>query len=100
MNPTQKQYQLLTVTALITLGVGTVFYHFVEGWKWLDSLYFCVVTLATVGYGDYVPRTDLGKAFTILYILIGISIIAAFAQTLLKRAVKHREEKLKKRNKT
>ena len=93
----QTRYQLLTLTALTVLGIGTVFYHFVEKWSWLNSLYFCVVTLATVGYGDYAPTTDLSKVFTIFYILTGVAIIATFAQSLLQRATKRREEKTKNR---
>ncbi len=59
------------------LAFGTVFFHHVEGWSWLDSLYFCVITLATVGYGDFSPKTDLGKIVTMLYILAGIGLLVA-----------------------
>lgn len=96
MQKIPTKYQFLTIIALTTLAVGTIFYHIVEKLKWLDAIYFSVVTLATVGYGDIVPKTDLGKIFTIFYILTGIGIIAAFAHSLLERAAKHREERLKK----
>ncbi len=59
-------FQFLALLTAGVNGVGTTFYHFVEGWRWLDSLYFCVITLATVGYGDFSPRTDLGKVFTMI----------------------------------
>ena len=68
---------LLYLVALI-LFTGTLFYHFVEGWRWLDSLYFSVITLTTVGYGDFAPQTDAGKLFTIVYIFIGLGILAGF----------------------
>ncbi len=55
-----------------------IFYHSVEGWAWLDSLYFSVITLTTVGYGDFSPQTDLGKAFTMIYIFVGLGILAGF----------------------
>ena len=35
-----------------------------EGWSVLDSIYFCVTTVATVGYGDVVPSRDASKLFT------------------------------------
>jgi voltage-gated potassium channel len=76
--------KVLLVSAATMVGVGTVVYHVLEGWSFLDSLYFSVVTLATVGYGDLHPTTDLAKLFTIGYILVGIGILAAFASELTK----------------
>ena len=43
-----------------------------EGWNLLDSLYFSVVTLTTIGYGDLSPSTAASKIFTIFYIFVGL----------------------------
>lgn len=67
---------LFVVTGLLV--TGTVFYTQVEGWRWLDSLYFCVITLTTIGYGDFSPQTDFGKVFTILYIVVGVGTLLSF----------------------
>jgi hypothetical protein len=48
------------------LVAGTAFYTNVDGWDPPDALYFSVITLATVGYGDLVPRTPTGKIFTMV----------------------------------
>jgi hypothetical protein len=63
--------------ALGTLLIGTLAYHWLEGWSFLDSLYFCVVSLATVGYGDYTPTTSFAKLFTIGYLVNGLAILLA-----------------------
>ena len=63
-----KSYRSLQLTTIFFIGLGTLICHFVEGWSWLDSLYFSVITLTTIGYGDFSPQTDLGKIFTLLYI--------------------------------
>lgn len=63
--------------ALGTLLLGTLIYHWLEGWSYLDALYFCVVSLATVGYGDLTPTTPLARAFTIFYLINGIGILLA-----------------------
>ena len=62
-------YRYLGSSVIIILGIGTVFYRFVEGFSWIDAYYFSVVTLATVGYGDLAPRTTAGKLFTIFTFL-------------------------------
>lgn len=88
-------YRLLGTTTLLLIATATVFYHFVESLRWLDAIYFSVITVATVGYGDITPHTDAGKIFTIFYVLFGIGLIAAFASSLVRRAGKHRIEKVK-----
>lgn len=70
------------------LLVGMLVYHWLEGWSWLDALYFSVVTLATVGYGDLVPTTPIAKLFTIFYVINGVSILVALLDRL--RAVRTR----------
>jgi voltage-gated potassium channel len=84
----------LYIAAFGLLSIGTVFYALVEGWSLLDSLYFSVTTLATVGLGDFTPHTDLGKIFTIFYILAGVSVILAFANAVLERAATRRRDEL------
>ena len=73
----------------VLLVIGTGFYARVEGWSILDAMYFCVVTLATVGFGDLAPRTPLGRGFTIVYVLIGtgvfLGVAAEFAITIVRR---------------
>jgi hypothetical protein len=61
---------------------GTLFYTNVEGWTVLDALYFSVVTMSTVGFGDLTPGTTIGKIFTIIYLLTGVGIFVALVSKL------------------
>jgi voltage-gated potassium channel len=79
--------KVILASVAVLLAVGTVVYSILEGWSLLDSLYFSVVTLATVGYGDLTPTTDIAKLFTIGYILTGIGIVAAFASEVAKHRI-------------
>ncbi len=79
----------IVVLLISVIAFGATFYHYVEGLSWLDSIYFCVITLATVGYGDITPQTPAGKIFTMFYILIGLGMIAGTANYLLRHAAKH-----------
>jgi voltage-gated potassium channel len=76
--------KILVAFAIGTIAFGTVAYMMIEGWTAIDAVYFSVVTLATVGFGDLHPTTDFGKLFTTGYILFGIGILAGFASELTK----------------
>ena len=51
----------------------------IEDWRILDALYFCVISLTTIGFGDFSPKTDYGKIFTIFYSIFGLGIISSLA---------------------
>lgn len=90
----------MLLTTILILGIGTVVYHFVEGWRWLDSLYFSVITLTTIGYGDFSPQTDAGKIFTLFYIVVGVGIILAFVNTVFAHYNYVKKDKEKKKGKS
>lgn len=87
-----------TLTAIVSLG--TVFFHFVEGWSWVDSYFFTVVTLSTVGYGQLVPVTAIGKIATTVFIFVGLGIFAAAIQQFSKVTVQRRLEARRKLRET
>ncbi|MDF1854085.1 potassium channel family protein [Pseudooceanicola sp.] len=86
--------RVLTLLATLTLIVigGTVFFYHVEGWSWLDSYFFTVITLSTVGYGSLVPATALGKIGTTIFIFIGLGVFAVTVQQFGMYAMRKREE--------
>ncbi|MBU2982377.1 potassium channel family protein [Lentibacter algarum] len=88
---------------LMVVGVGTVFFRHVEGWSWIDAYFFTVVTLSTVGYGQLVPATVIGKIGTTFFIFFGLGIFALAIQqfgqfAMLRRRRKALEKHLEKTN--
>jgi len=84
----------LSIASVLIILTGTIFYHLAEGLRWIDALYFSVITITTVGYGDFSPQTDVGKLFTIVYILNGIGIIFGFINAINDRRMsKNKTEK-------
>ncbi|CAA9405970.1 MAG: Potassium voltage-gated channel subfamily KQT; possible potassium channel, VIC family [uncultured Pyrinomonadaceae bacterium] len=70
---------LLGVLTLVTI-IGSIMYV-IEGEQHgfndiPTSIYWAIVTLTTVGYGDLSPQTPLGKAFASLVMIMGYAIIA------------------------
>jgi voltage-gated potassium channel len=89
-DPTVRPLGVWLATLIV---IGAVFYHNVESWGWLDAFYFTVITLATVGFGDLSPETDVGKLFTIFYVLAGIGILVAFVDATVQRGSDRRRRR-------
>ena len=74
----------------IVLVVGVLGFMSIEGLSPLDAVYYVIVTVATVGYGDITPRTGAGKILSIFIIIAGFgSFVAVFAnvvETLVERS--------------
>ncbi len=81
---------LLSFTGLITLAV--LFFHFYEKLSWVDSLYFVVVTVATVGYGDInlVNSDAFSKIFAVILILASTFFIWMIFSLTIDRVLKER----------
>jgi hypothetical protein len=87
----------IAITALVLLLLtGTVVYHYLESWSWVDSFYFTACTLTTVGYGDLYPTTEISKAFTAVFALSGVSIALASFTIIGTSYLRKREEQLTK----
>lgn len=93
------EFRGLLFLVIIILIFGTIFYRNIEHWSWLNSLYFSVTTLSTVGYGDLTPTTNFGKIFTIIYIFTGIGIILSFVSAVASHARQQMPSSWSKNNK-
>lgn len=78
--------------ALTVIGTGTVFYRLVEDLNWIDSLYFSVITVSTVGYGDISPETVPGKIFTMVYVVVGIGVFVGLVSTTAHHLIAARRQ--------
>ena len=85
-------YRKITVPISITLFIlssyillGGILFKTLEEWTVLDGVYFCFITLSTIGLGDYVPGNSINDSDTqaelklvgcSFYLLMGLSLIA------------------------
>ncbi len=84
------RFKVLSGLVISLLAIGTIFYHYVEEFVWVDSFYFAAITLTTVGYGDFAPATTFGKIFTVAYLFFGIGIILSFVNMIAKQRIRRR----------
>ncbi|MCA9487407.1 MAG: two pore domain potassium channel family protein [Nanoarchaeota archaeon] len=93
----KTEIEILIAVVIILLVGGTIFYHNAENFSILDSFYLSVSTLSTVGYGDVVPHTKIGKIFTSFYILLGVGILLEclrlFTHNRVKKGIKFKKKK-------
>jgi voltage-gated potassium channel len=81
MDPVRHLKVSMIVLALL-ISLGVVGYMGIEGWNFLDSLYMTVITLSTVGFKEITTLSDAGKIFTILLIVLGVSVLGYLVGSL------------------
>ena len=79
--------------------VGTVFFARFHDpvLSVVDAIYFTVVSITTIGYGDIVPDTDAGKAFSIVFLPISTVLLARVAGDLVLKATVATERQILER---
>ena len=88
-----EEFRILFVSLFIIIAGGTVFYSQVEGWSVIDSMYFCFMTMSTIGSGDLVPTTSYSKLFTIVFSVLTIGMFAAIVSKLVLVIVKDKTQR-------
>jgi voltage-gated potassium channel len=73
--------------------VGTIFYWQLEDWTVIEALYFSVLTLTTVGFGDLTPTSEGTQIFTIAYVLIGLGVFVALLTSVAEQFLRQRAER-------
>lgn len=90
--------ELILVWLIIIMGAIT--FYFVEGWSLFDSFYFIISTMSTIGLGDFIPQTDLGKFFVMFYAIIGVpffvSVWGLILENRFRKAIEHYLKKVYK----
>ncbi len=75
-----------TVAIVVAIIFGAIGFALIEGDNFLDALYLATQTVTTVGYGDLAPKTDFGKIFATIFMLVGGGTVL-YALTALVQAI-------------
>lgn len=64
--------------------LGSIIYGYTEGWTFTQGIFFSLVTITTIGFGDYVPTKTISKIILLFYATIGIVIMGVFLNSITK----------------
>ncbi|KAG6459027.1 hypothetical protein O3G_MSEX011168 [Manduca sexta] len=86
---------VVTTLSSLTIAGGAAAFSTFEGWSYFDSVYYCFITLTTIGFGDMVAlqkdnalnRKPSYVMFALIFILFGLAIVAACLNLLVLRFV-------------
>lgn len=95
----QRSLILQTMIFFVWLGGGAgVFAKIEPEWSYVNALYFCDVTILTIGFGDFVATTDLSRGLIFPYSVIGTIILALMVGSIHQFAQELSKEKVVKKH--
>lgn len=88
------EFRFLLIFIVLLLASSTTFYSEYENWSVIDALYFSVMTMATVGYGDLVPTSPTSKIFTMIFTFLSIGAFVSFTAKIIGLAFNNRHNRI------
>lgn len=106
LTESQRTLILQTMLFFVWLAGGAAVFSRVEeaygngasSWEYVDALYFCDVTILTVGFGDLAPTSDVGRGIVFPYSVGGIIMLGLMVSSISKFAMELGSEKIVKRH--
>ena len=90
----QRTLMLQTISFLVYLLSGAAVYARIEGWDYLDAVYWADFTLLTVGIGDFSPQTHLGRGLLFPFAIGGIIILGLVVGSIRSLVLERGKAKL------
>lgn len=95
MDPTKFRLRIFLIVFFVVIIIGTFGFMVVENLSPADAFYFSIVTIATVGYGDIHPATQVGKLLAIILIMIGVGTFLGVVASATDIILNKREKQLR-----
>lgn len=69
-----REIRRVVLVLLILTLAGALGFSLIEDWGFFDGLYMSVITLTTVGYNEVHPLSEAGRAFAMVYLIVGLGV--------------------------
>jgi len=90
----QRTLIIQTMLFFFWLAAGAGVFSKICGFTYADALYFCDVTVLTIGFGDFFPINDAGRGFLLPYTVIGIIFLGLMINSIRKFAATMSQDKV------
>lgn len=94
LTTSQRTLMLQTIVFFIYLLGGSAVYATIEGWKFLDAVYWADYTLLTIGIGNFAPTTHLGRGLLFPYAVGGIVVLGLIISSIRTLMLEHGRQKM------
>ncbi|KAI7612222.1 voltage-gated potassium channel [Hortaea werneckii] len=94
LTPSQRTLMLQTMSFMAYLLLGALVYSKIEGWSYLNAVYWADVTLLTVGFGDFSPTTAVGRGLIFPFAIGGILMVGLVVGSIRSLILERGKEKL------
>lgn len=88
--------RILILLPVIVILIGSIGFMLLEHLSFVDAVYFTIVTISTVGYGDMHPTTTGSKVFGIVLIVFGIGTFLTIVSNVTQMLIQRGRERLRK----
>ncbi|MFH1315934.1 MAG: potassium channel family protein [Candidatus Woesearchaeota archaeon] len=99
----QELLQRLSIIILfvsVLLLLGSIVYHFSEGWSWKNSLYFSTISLVSRGYSNLYPHNWFSVLFSVIYLILGAGVLLYALSSLIAYYTSYYQQTIEKKVKT
>ncbi|KAF3931527.1 hypothetical protein ABW19_dt0206675 [Dactylella cylindrospora] len=93
----QRVLMLQTMTLMCWLCLGAGVFSKLEGWAYLDGIYFCDTTFLVVGLGDYTLTTNAGRALLFPYAAVGVVMVGLIVSSIRGLVLERGKKKVERR---
>lgn len=95
LSPSQRTLMLQTIGFMVYLLLGALIYCKIEGWQFLDAVFWADFTLLTVGIGgEFVPKTHTGRSLLFPFAIGGLVMVGLVIGSVRSLILEHGKQKL------